>query len=98
MVATNNGYHAMCAALEFAGAFPCATALSPGEWWAVLEKLTPREQRVVILIVLRDLTQRDVAERLGVSRGRVYGLWVRALAKLRGSKAIRELSPERSAS
>ena len=78
--------HATSATLELL----CAAVHRPSglfldEWRAVLAVLPARQRRVVVLTVYWGLSQAQIAERLGVSRGRVNQLWLTALRRVRAS-------------
>jgi RNA polymerase sigma factor for flagellar operon FliA len=51
--------------------------------WALVGQLTPREQAVVRLHYLQGLTYEDVAQSLGITKGRVAQLHGQALGRLR---------------
>lgn len=74
----------VCATLELYGSLlGRPTALTLGEWRAVLRHLPARWQRIVILRAIAGLPFHLIAERLGVSRNRVWQLWLNALDRLR---------------
>ncbi|HEY8449268.1 MAG TPA: SigB/SigF/SigG family RNA polymerase sigma factor [Bacillota bacterium] len=49
----------------------------------LLARLEPRERRIVVLRYFADLTQQEIAERVGLSQGQVSRLLQRALAAMR---------------
>ena len=49
----------------------------------MLAKLTPRERKIVVLRYFRDLTQGEIAQRLGVSQVQVSRLENKILKKLK---------------
>jgi RNA polymerase sigma-B factor len=53
-----------------------------------LETLSPREQRIVLLRFFGNLTQTQIAERVGISQMHVSRLLARSLAALRGQLAM----------
>ena len=62
------------------------------EWLSLLHDLPARDARVVVLRVLHELSTPEIAERLGVSRGRVSQLWERAKLKLSRDCRVSALS------
>ncbi|WP_327005534.1 SigE family RNA polymerase sigma factor [Dactylosporangium sp. NBC_01737] len=57
---------------------------------AALQSLTRRERAAIVLRYYVDLSEQQTAQTLGVSVGTVKSVCSRALAKLRGSPALRE--------
>jgi RNA polymerase sigma-70 factor (sigma-E family) len=53
------------------------------ETWRALEQLSPRRRAAVVLRYYADLSEADIAEALGCSRGTVKSLLHRALAQLK---------------
>lgn len=57
--------------------------LSLDDWKLVIRRLGPADARVVVLTCIHGMTQDEVAERLYVSRARVFQRWHLAVAKLK---------------
>ena len=53
------------------------------ETWRALERLSPRRRAAVVLRYYADLSEADIAEALGCSKGTVKSLLHRALAQLK---------------
>lgn len=60
---------------------PCAVGDS-SRIWKAMQSLTPREREIIHLIFWRQMSERDVAAELGISRSSVKVLKSRAFRKL----------------
>jgi DNA-directed RNA polymerase specialized sigma24 family protein len=84
----NQADHAWPLVLEvYAGFLGSPSRVGPAEAYRALARLPPRDARVVVLRAVHGLTNEEVGERLGVSRGMVDQIWHRALARLRRDAA-----------
>ncbi|MEU4698714.1 MULTISPECIES: SigE family RNA polymerase sigma factor [Nonomuraea] len=61
-----------------------------GELWNELRALPPKQRAVVVLRYYEDLSDKEIAEILGISRGTVRSQAARALEKLRVSPGVLE--------
>jgi RNA polymerase sigma factor for flagellar operon FliA len=62
----------------------------------LLEKLSEKERLVIALYYYEELTQKEIAEVLGVTEGRVSQLHSQALARLKSRMSSRLTRPARS--
>jgi RNA polymerase sigma-70 factor (sigma-E family) len=58
--------------------------------WQVLADLPPRQRAVLVLRYYEDLSEAEIAETLGVTRGTVKSTAARGLARLREHTGLRE--------
>jgi RNA polymerase sigma-70 factor (sigma-E family) len=76
------------------GAGPAADDLDErDEMWRVLATLPPRQRAVLVLRYYEDLSEADIADVLGCSRGTVKSQAAKALDRLRQSFAPEEALP-----
>jgi RNA polymerase sigma-70 factor (sigma-E family) len=64
-----------------------AAAWEHGELWAGLQKLPPRQRAVIVLRYYEDLSEREIAQALGIAPGTVKSQAARALDALRSTLA-----------
>jgi RNA polymerase sigma-70 factor (sigma-E family) len=88
---------------ERPGPVPDAVAADPGEHhvverdelWRALQSLAPRQRAVLVLRYYEDLSEQQIADTLGCSRGTVKSQASDALAALRRRYAATDLVTER---